>query len=130
MNTIEEVREFFSKDYFATENGMVIDEIGDHYAKCSLKIEKRHLNAMGFLMGGVPFVLADFTFAVASNWQKPGTVSLTSNISFLSVAKGETIYAEARLIKDGRSTCTYNIDITDNLGNKIALVTTNGFHKA
>ena len=51
---LEEVREFFSKDRYATENGAVIDEIGDNYAKCSLDIDGRHLNAMGSLMGGAP----------------------------------------------------------------------------
>ena len=35
LKTIEEVREMFTHDRFATENGAVIDEIGDHYAACS-----------------------------------------------------------------------------------------------
>ena len=41
MATIEELektREMFRGDRFATEMGAVIDEIGDHYAKCSLVI--------------------------------------------------------------------------------------------
>lgn len=129
MNTIEEVREFFSKDRFATENGAVIDEIGDHYAKCSMILESKHMNAMGSLMGGAAFTLADFAFAVASNWQKPGTVSISSNISFLGVAKGKQIIAEAVMIKNGRTTCYYQINVDDDLGNKVAAVTITGFHK-
>mgnify|MGYP004420687191 CR=1 FL=1 len=31
---IERIREVFSKDRFATENGAVIEEVGEHYAKC------------------------------------------------------------------------------------------------
>ena len=62
----------FEKDRFATDNGAVIDEVDDHYAKCSLKIEDRHRNAMGAVMGGVYFTLADFALAVASNWQEMG----------------------------------------------------------
>lgn len=129
MNTIEEVRKFFSKDRFATENGAVIDEIGDHYAKCSMPITERHLNAMGALMGGASFTLADFAFAVAANWQNPGTVSINSNIAFLGVAKGKVLIAEAVMIKSGRTTCYYNIDVNDELGNKVAAVTITGFHK-
>lgn len=129
MNQIDEVREFFSNDRFATDNGIVIEEIGDHYAKCAFKIEACHKNAMGAVMGGATFTLADFTFAVASNWQNPGTVSLNSNITYLGVAKGEKLIAEAEMVKDGKTTCCYNIMISDDLGNKVALVTVTGFHK-
>ena len=64
--TLNEVRKFFENDKFATENGAVIDEIGDYTATCSLKITDSHRNAMGAVMGGVYFMLADFAFAVAA----------------------------------------------------------------
>ena len=130
VEEIERVREIFAKDRFATENGAVIDEIGDHYAKCSIKLTKRHCNAMGAVMGGVPFTLADFAFAVASNWQNPGTVSISSNIAFLGVAKGDKLIAEAACVKDGRSTCYYRIDVYDDLKRPVAAVTITGFHKS
>ena len=57
MKTLEEVREVFADDRFATENGAVIEEIGDGYAKCSVKLERKHKNAMGGVMGGVYFTL-------------------------------------------------------------------------
>jgi len=38
-------------------------------AICSLTLEAKHKNALGAVMGGVYFTLADFAFAVASNWQ-------------------------------------------------------------
>ncbi|MBQ8296926.1 MAG: PaaI family thioesterase [Ruminococcus sp.] len=129
MKTIEEVREIFANDRFATENNAVIDEIGENYAKCSMIIEERHRNAMGAVMGGATFTLADFTFAVAANWQKMGTVAISSNIAFLGVAKGTRLIAEAEMVKNGRSTCYYRVDIEDELGNKVAAVTMTGFHK-
>ena len=86
--TLEEVREIFAGDRFATENGAVIEEIGDHSATCSLQITDSHRNAMGAVMGGTYFMLADFAFAVAANWEKMGCVSLRSDISFLCAAKG------------------------------------------
>lgn len=64
--TLEEVRKIFEGDRFATENGAVIEEIGDHSATCSLIIKDSHRNAMGAVMGGTYFMLADFTFAVAA----------------------------------------------------------------
>ena len=67
--TLEGVRKIFEGDRFATENGAVIEEIGDHSATCSLLITDSHRNAMGAVMGGTYFMLADFAFAVAANWE-------------------------------------------------------------
>lgn len=128
MSNIEEIREFFSKDRFAALSGIYIEEVGDGYAKCSLKITEDHKNAMGALMGGVTCTLADFAFAVAANHEKTGTVSLNTNISFLSSAKGEMLFAEAKKYKDGRTTCYYTIDVFDEKGTKVANAVTTGFH--
>ena len=128
MNTIEEVREYFKGDKFASDAGMVIDEIGDHSAVCSVVLDGRHCNAMGNVMGGVHYTLADFAFTVASNWQKTGVVGINNSIAYLSPVKGKKLIARATLIKDGRTTCVYNIDITDDLGTKVANVQCMGFH--
>lgn len=129
MTDIEKVREMFRNDRYATETGAVIDEIGDHYAKVSLTITEHHKNAVGGVMGGVYFTLADFAFAVASNWQKAGTVSINSDISFIGVPKSNRIIAETQLIKNGRSTCCYNVSVTDDIGTPVAMVKIIGFHK-
>ena len=128
MKTLEEVRKIFEGDRFATENGAVIEEIGDHSAICSLKITDSHRNAMGAIMGGVYFMLADFAFAVAANLENMNCVSLHSDISFLGSAKGDKLIAKAICIKDGKSTACYRIDVTDNLGNMTATITATGYH--
>ena len=125
--TLEEVRKIFEGDRFATENGAVIDEIGHRCAVCSLGITGSHRNAMGAVMGGTYFMLADFAFAVAANWEKMGCVSLRSDISFLGTAKGERLIAKAVCIKDGRTTVCYRVDVTDELGNLAAVVTVTGY---
>ena len=126
--TLEEVRRIFAGDRFATENGAVIEQIGDHSATCSLTITDSHRNAMGAVMGGTYFMLADFAFAVAANWEKMGCVSLHSDISFLGAAKGEKLIAKAVCIKDGRTTACYRVDVTDEQGNLAATVTATGCH--
>ncbi len=126
---LDKVREIFKGDKFASENGMIIDEIGDHYAKCSVELKDIHKNAMGGVMGGVHFTLADFAFAVAANWQQMGTVALSTDISFIGAVKGSRLTAEATLVKNGRSTCCYHITVMDDLGNIAADVKTIGFHK-
>ena len=125
--TLGEVRKIFEGDRFAMENGAVIEEIGDNTATCSLVITDSHRNAMGAVMGGTYFMLADFAFAVAANWKKLGCVSLRSDISFLGAAKGEKLIAKAVCVKDGRSTVCYRVDVTDDLGNLTATVTATGY---
>ena len=123
-------RETFANDRFATEAaGVVIEEAGDKICRCSMKITPIHKNAAGGVMGGAIFTLADLTFAVAANFGGRMTVSISSNISFIGVCKGETLLSTARCIKSGRSTCFYEIEISDDLGNKVAIVTITGFIK-
>ena len=126
--TLDEVRKLFQADRFATENGAVIEEIGEHCATCSLVITPSHRNAMGAVMGGVYFMLADFAFAVAANWENMGCVSLRSDISFLGSAKGDQLIAKAICLKNGKTTACYRVDVTDDLGNLAATVTVTGYH--
>ena len=124
---LEKAREFFSGDFYATKaTRIVIDEVGDHYARCSMEITRNHQNAYGGVMGGATFTLADYTFAVASNFRQPQTVSVTSQINFIGMAKGTKLISESHMIKDGRSTCLYSIEIKDDLENKVAFVTISG----
>ena len=122
MKPSEETVRLFRNDRFATENGAAIDEVGDHYAKCSLILEDRHRNAMGAVMGGVYFTLADFALAVACNWQEMESVTLNSDIAYLSSAKGDKLTAEAVCVKNGRTTGYYRIEVRDEKDNLAAVV--------
>ena len=67
MTELEEARAFFARDLYASEaTGCVIDAVGDRYARCSLTLQPYHRNAVGQVMGGVSFTLADFAFAVTA----------------------------------------------------------------
>ena len=130
MTDLIRAREFFKNDRYAIEaTGIVIEEVGKNYAKCSLKLTDRHMNAVGHPMGGVMYTLADFVFAVSTNFDADCvTVTTVSQICYLNPCKGNTLYGESRLIKDGRTTCFFEIEITDELGTKVAVVTTTGSH--
>ena len=127
---VEEARRIFLQDRYAmVTTGIDILEVADGYAKCCFKPDEKHKNARGTVMGGALFTLADFTFAVASNYNKPyGTVTNVSQITFLRSASAGTVFAESRLIKDGRTACTYEISITDSSGRLLAIVSVNGIH--
>lgn len=127
MEDLDKIREFFAKDRFATENGTVIEAVGKNTATVGMKIESRHRNAAGIVMGGAIFTLADFAFAVASNHEKLGTVSLNANITFLRASKGDKLIATAECVRDGRTTCYYRVSVIDNTGALIAEITTSGY---
>lgn len=130
MTNLEEAKSFFKNDIYATETtGISILDVKNNYAKCAFDIEPRHLNAAKTVMGGAIFTLADFTFAVAANYGKPLTVTLTSQISYLGTPKGTQLTAEARCTKEGHTAVFFLIDIKDNLGNPVASVSVNGFRK-
>ena len=131
MKSLEQLREFFSHDRYATETtGIEILEAADGYAKVGLEVREGHMNAGNRVMGAVYYTMADFAFAVASNpdaGDAPITFTLSSQINFLTAARGRYLTAEARAIRKGRKTSFYAAEIRDELGTLIATVSSNGF---
>ena len=121
---LQATREFFIDDRYAVHSGIVIDEVGEGYARCSMEIKDYHRNARGVVMGGAIFTLADLCYGAACDGQ---ACSMTSEINYLHAAKGNKLIAEAHLIKDGRTTVFYEIRVTDESGLLIAFVTMTGF---
>ena len=127
FKSLEEARENFKEDKFATNMGAKIDELTEEYAVCSLELNDSHRNAYGGVMGGVIFTLADFAFAVLSNHIHSLTVAQSVNINYLSAAKGDKLIARATCRKSGRTTSIINVDISDDTGRDVAVFTGNGF---
>ena len=129
MPTLEQIRACFSGDRFAMETvGVTIDVAEPGRAVCTLPIRPAHLNANLVPMGGAVFTLADFAFAVAANSHSTRvTVTQQVSVTFLAASRGKVLTAEARCLKAGRTTCLYNVDVTDDLGTQVAHLTINGF---
>ncbi len=129
--TLEESREFFAKDRFATETcGITIDEVGDGFAKCSMLLTPAHLNAGGVAQGGAVFTLCDTAFAVAANAGGVRTVSASASITFSRPGTGDRLFAEAVRLSEGRSSCVYEVRVTDSEGRLVACALINGARKA
>ncbi|MBR4343713.1 MAG: PaaI family thioesterase [Lachnospiraceae bacterium] len=127
FNSLEEAREYFKGDTFATENGMVIEELRDDFCCCSMTLNGNHKNANGGIMGGVIFTLGDFAFAVLSNQIHRPTVAQQVSINFLGAPKGEKLFSKAVLKKTGRTSTVINVDITDENGRDVAQFIGSGF---
>lgn len=118
--TLEEAREVFRGDRFATVNGMQIDELGDDWCVCSMALREDHRNAYGGVMGGVIFTLADFALAVTSNQIHSLSVAQQVNINYLNAPKGERLIARSECIKNGKTTTVVNVDVSDDAGRLVA----------
>lgn len=127
FDSTEQAREFFQGDRFAMENGIRIDELEQDGCVCSMEIRDSHRNATGGVMGGAIFTLGDFAFAVAANNAHLTTVGQQANINFFSGSRGSRLFARAKCRRDGKTTCVYNIDISDDLGRDVAQLVVSGF---
>ena len=125
--SLEEARTYFANDRYAAMSGITLDELTEDGCVCSVTIEDKHRNALGGVMGGVIFTLADFAFAVSVNNEHFSTVALDANIHFLSAPKGERLIARSARVRSGRTTAVYEITIRDDLGKTVALFVGTGY---
>ena len=128
--TIEEVRELFANDHFATDAcGCRVLEAGRGHAVCEFDIGEIHRNAQGNVMGGAIFTLADFALAIGCNMGEAPTVAVSNTIEYLSVAKGSKLIATCSGDKSGRSLGFYTVDVRDDLGTPVAKMTATCFRR-
>ena len=127
---IEEVRELFGNDRFATEAcGCRVLEASRGHAVCAFDIAPIHLNAMGNVMGGAIFTLADFALAIACNMGEEPTVAVNNTIEYLNSSKGSTLIATCDADKSGRSLGFYTIEVKDDLDTPVAKMTATCFRR-
>ena len=87
--TRDQIEAVFANDRFATQAaGCRVVEGERGRAVCEMELADIHKNAMGNVMGGAIFTLADFALAVSCNIGEEPTVSVDSNISFLRATQG------------------------------------------
>jgi acyl-CoA thioesterase len=130
---LEQIRDYFRNDRFATGNGIDIDSVTEDCVVCGMELRAEHRNAAGAVQGGAIFTLADLAFAVHCNLamvcgEDTGlSVGQSCSISFLKPTKGRRLSAISACISKGRSMSVYRIRIEDDLGVEIAEMLANGF---
>lgn len=126
FTTMEDIREFFKTDRFATDClGAVIEsyDFQTGEAIATLDVEDRHLNGHGIVMGGVYFTLADFALAACCNINQEPTSSVNSNINIMKSCKGTRLIAKANPDRSGKRLGFYTIDVFDDLDTHCARMT-------
>lgn len=129
--TRDQIEAVFANDRFATQAaGCRVVEGERGRAVCEMELADIHKNAMGNVMGGAIFTLADFALAIASNTGGNPSVSVSSTIEYLSASKGTCLIATCDADKSGRRLGFYTTDVTDDTGRRIARVTTTVFRES
>ena len=118
---MEAVRNFFKNDRFAEHLGIELLEVSKGRAKAKMEIKNHHLNGVNIAHGGAIFSLADLVFAVASNSHKTIALAINASISFLKAVSEGTLIAEAAEVSINPKLATYDIRVTNENNELIAL---------
>ena len=118
-----EVVEFMMKeDLFSQWLGIEVEEITEGYSRIKMVIRSEMINGLGIIHGGIAFSLADSAFAFACNNRNNLSVALDTSINFLKpVHVNDVLVAEAKEIHNGRSTGLYQVVITNQHQQQVAL---------
>ena len=107
------ILEYFQKDRFASENGIVLVECRPGYAVAEMSVTDRHLNAAGVVQGGALFTLADLAFAAAVNAHGKTALSITATVSFFQKKEGGKLTAVAKEISRNNRLSTAEVTVRD-----------------
>ena len=116
------VSHMMQHDAFSQWLGIEVLEVREGYSKIRMTLRDDMLNGFGIIHGGIAFSLADSAFAFACNNRNNLSVALDTSINFTkSTLPGQVLTAEATEEHNGRSTGLYQVRITRNDDEVVAL---------
>jgi len=118
---MEVVRNFFKNDRFAEHVGIELLKVSEGHAKAKMEIKEHHLNGINIAHGGAIFSLADLAFAVASNSHRTIALGINVSISYLKAVDSGTLIAEAKEVSINPKLATYEVRVTDEHNDLIAI---------
>jgi acyl-CoA thioesterase len=112
----------FERDRASQMLGMRIAAIQPGWARVVMPVRADMVNGHGVCHGGLVFALADSAFAFACNSGNESTLAAAASIDFLSaVHEGDELTAEARELWRTRRNGIYEITVTNQRGERVAL---------
>jgi len=103
---VEHAREYQKRIPFIQHLRIRTDELGKGTARLSVPVESHLMNSMGNVHGGVIMSLLDVALCTAARTLHPesvGVITINLTTSFIGAGAGPKLYADARVLKDGRS---------------------------
>lgn len=119
----ERVRDtMFSTDKAAHALGMEVSAITPGHASVTMTVRDDMLNGFGICQGGIIATLADMAFAYACNSYNELTVASGFDVDLLGPGRpGDRLTASARVVSQGSRMGVYDIDVTNQGGERIAV---------
>lgn len=122
-STLEELINRGENSPFYRFLGIKIEEVRENYARLSIKIDRKHIQFLETVHGGVIASLADSAAAWAIYGSDNFTgipVTVEMKINFLKAVKSGKLVAEARNIHGGSRIFVSDVDVKDGEGNLVA----------
>jgi acyl-CoA thioesterase len=117
---MDRVEEIFRADRLIQHFGMKLVEAREGYAKVSVAVEERFLNAHNIGHGVLLFAAADAAFALSVN-AVVDAVGVQWSLNILRAAKpGETVFGESRILHKGRQSMVCELTVTAGDGRVLA----------
>jgi len=123
------IQEFFKDDRYAALSGIELLEVKPGWAKTKMEIKDMHLNAGNVVQGGAIFTLADFAFAAAVNAYGNLAMSIETSIRYFKGVGTGTLFAEAKAVHIHKKLATFEVTITNEKEELIALFTATAYRK-
>jgi acyl-CoA thioesterase len=107
---------------FAKKSGLKLVALEEGYSRVEMEFSPDMENIFGMAHGGAIFALIDEAFETAGNSHGTMAVALNMNVTFISTpAKAARLTAEANEISRTSKTASYDIKVTDEQKNLIAM---------
>jgi acyl-CoA thioesterase len=117
---MDRIEEIFRNDRLIQDFGMKLIEAREGYAKVSVAVEERFLNAHGIGHGVLLFAAADAAFTLSAN-AIADTVGVQWSLNIFRAAKpGETLIGESRILHKGRQSMVFELAVTTGDGRALA----------
>ena len=104
--SVEHAREYQKKIPFVSHLKILTEDLGKGTARLSMPVEPHLRNSLGTVHGGAIMSLLDVALCTAARTLHPesiGVVTIDLSTSFIGGGSGAKLYAEARVMRDGRS---------------------------
>ena len=104
---------------FSKDIGIEILELAEGYCVGRIKVEKRHLNPLNTVHGGVFFSLADTICGIAAASTGHGGPTVQGDMDYMRAVRGREIICTARVTKTGSTLSLVDRIITDDTGREV-----------
>ncbi|MEP7271723.1 MAG: PaaI family thioesterase [Acidobacteriota bacterium] len=116
---LEKIREKFKTNSFPTLLGIEIDSIENGRSRLVMDVTEKHLQLQGIMHGGAIATLIDTAVAVAIiGASEPGArfTTIELKVNYLSPIREGRVYADAKLIRDGKRIVVAECDVFEPRG--------------